>query len=93
MNEVTILGASGFIGSNLRRAVQAAGLPCYAPGRAEALRTGPLGTVFYCIGVTADFRTRPFDTVAAHVCRLSRVLQGCEFDALIYLSSTRVYGK
>ncbi len=50
-----------------------------------------LGHIIYCIGLTADFRTKPFETVDAHVCKLLDVIRGCEFDSLLYLSSTRLY--
>jgi nucleoside-diphosphate-sugar epimerase len=50
-----------------------------------------LGHVIYCIGLTADFRTRPFDTVEAHVCKLKNILQDSKLESLVYLSSTRVY--
>ncbi len=88
---VTVLGASGFIGSNLVRSFAAQGIRCDAPGRDAPLSKKPLGTVFYCIGLTADFRTKPLETVEAHVCKLKHILENCEFDQLIYLSTTRVY--
>jgi nucleoside-diphosphate-sugar epimerase len=47
--------------------------------------------VVYAIGLTADFRTRPLETVEAHVCVLRRLLAEARFDSLTYLSSTRVY--
>jgi nucleoside-diphosphate-sugar epimerase len=50
-----------------------------------------LGHIIYCIGVTADFRTRPFDTVDAHVCKLLDILKNHDFESLTYLSSTRIY--
>ena len=53
----------------------------------------PLGHVFYCIGLTADFRSHPFDTVRAHVTVLSDLLEHADFASLLYLSSTRVYGR
>jgi nucleoside-diphosphate-sugar epimerase len=61
------------------------------PRRDECLVGKQLGLVVYAIGVTSDFRQRPFDTVAAHVCRLNEVLRECDFESLTYLSSTRVY--
>jgi nucleoside-diphosphate-sugar epimerase len=88
---ITVLGASGFIGRHLAQAVRASGEECYAPPRSEALPGRPLGDVIYCVGLTADFRWRPFATVDAHVCTLSKVLQDCDFDSFLYLSSTRVY--
>jgi nucleoside-diphosphate-sugar epimerase len=92
MKLVTILGASGFIGSHLLARLRELGIDCFCPARGEEIADRNLGEVIYCIGLTADFRTRPFDTVEAHVSELSRVLQKCNFDSLLYLSSARVYG-
>jgi nucleoside-diphosphate-sugar epimerase len=50
-----------------------------------------LGHVVYCIGLTADWRSRPFETVDAHVCTLLDLIKTHHFDSLLYLSSTRVY--
>ena len=49
------------------------------------------GHVVYCIGLTADFRSRPWDTVDAHVGVLRHLLAEGRFASLTYLSSTRVY--
>lgn len=94
----TVLGASGFIGRALcLNLVTGPDATVWAPDRAElgGLLAEPdtqeLGHVFYCIGLTADFRTRPFDTVEAHVCLLRQILHSGRFDSLTYLSSTRVY--
>ncbi len=88
----TVLGASGFIGGHLARSLAAAGHEVFAPERgAPEIFTRPLGHVFYCIGLTADFRQRPFDTVEAHVCLLAGILRRADFLSLTYLSSTRVY--
>ena len=51
-----------------------------------------LGHVIYAIGVTADFRWKPFETVDAHVSTLAQLLKNSQFDSWLYLSSTRVYG-
>ena len=88
----TVLGASGYIGSRLVAHLQAQGHTVWAPTRGDAeVFTRPLGHVIYCVGLTADFRTRPFDTVDAHVGLLAEVLRRAQFDSLLYLSSTRVY--
>ena len=88
----TVLGASGFIGRNLASRLRDEGHDVFAPARNDEGRfRNVLGHVIYCIGLTADFRKRPFDTVRAHVSVLSDVLERADFTSLLYLSSTRVY--
>lgn len=91
MSPFTVLGAGGFIGSHLARALEQAGHAVFAPARDANFSGRELGHVIYSIGMTADFRSRPFDTVTAHVAKLQQVLSGCDFASLTYLSSTRVY--
>jgi nucleoside-diphosphate-sugar epimerase len=88
---ITVLGASGYIGSHIVQRLQQAGRELYVPGRHEPLGDRELGDIIYCIGMTGDFRTKPFDTVEAHVCVLNKILKECSFSSLTYLSSTRVY--
>ena len=90
---VTVLGASGFIGSNLIKELDRRGIAFYAPKRDENIGQKELGHIIYCIGMTADFRTKPFETVESHVCKLLNLLQNCQFESLTYLSSTRLYLK
>jgi nucleoside-diphosphate-sugar epimerase len=87
----TILGSTGFIGSNLLRWLQDRSIPCQAPARDDDLRDRPLGHVVYCIGLTGDFRFHRHETVEAHVCKVERLLHHGQFDSLTYLSSTRLY--
>jgi nucleoside-diphosphate-sugar epimerase len=90
----TVLGASGFIGRNLVVHLRSQGHEVLTPARDDpSVLTEPLGHVFYCIGLTADFRSRPFDSVRAHVGVLADILQHASFTSLVYLSSTRVYAK
>lgn len=92
MTRFTVLGGSGFVGSHLAEYLNSRGYEVEVPTRQESgLLTYPLGHVMYCIGLTGDFRSRPFDTVEAHVEVLRRVLQHADFETLTYLSSTRVY--
>lgn len=88
---ITILGASGFLGSHMELKCKNENIPYWSPARQDKLEGKKLGHVLYCIGLTSDFRTKPFDTVEAHVCKLNEVLKHCDFDSLTYLSSTRVY--
>jgi nucleoside-diphosphate-sugar epimerase len=88
----TVLGASGFIGSHVAAHLSASGNECFAPERNDpVIYQQELGHVIYCIGLTADFRSRPLETVEAHVCRLRDILERARFESLLYLSSTRVY--
>lgn len=90
----TVLGASGAIGRSLAAHLRAAGQTVYTPVRGDTgLYQRPLGHVIYAIGLTADFRQRPYDTVQAHVSVLAELLQQADFESLLYLSSTRVYGR
>jgi nucleoside-diphosphate-sugar epimerase len=88
---ITVLGASGFIGSHLAKRLEQYKLEYQAVKRNETIPPGNLGRVIYCIGVTADFRSKPFDAVDAHVCRLLELVREHEFESLLYLSSTRLY--
>ncbi len=88
---VTILGSTGFIGSHLVSRLAESRVPYQALDKDFDLCSSHLGTVIYCIGLTADFRWRPLDTVEAHVCTLKDILDHASFDSLTYLSSTRIY--
>lgn len=89
----TVLGASGTIGRKLSAHLRAAGHAVFSPGRGEDFYSRPLGHVIYAIGMTADFRQRPYETVQSHVSLLAELLQNGNFESLLYLSSTRVYGR
>ena len=88
---ITILGASGFIGSSLVKKLQEKNIPFEAPLKGEDLNNKNWGDIIYCIGLTADFRQKPFETVEAHVCLINYILKNIQFESITYLSSTRVY--
>jgi nucleoside-diphosphate-sugar epimerase len=86
------LGGAGYVGRHLAAHLRASGYQVLVPRRGSgAILRQPLGRVIYAIGLTADFRSRPFETVEAHVNLLSEVLRHGDFESLLYLSSTRVY--
>jgi len=88
----TVLGASGYIGGHMVRYLRASGHAVYAPRRgAPGAFDQPLGHVIFAVGLTADFRSRPLDTMEAHVTAVADVLRCGHFESLTYLSSTRVY--
>ena len=90
---ITVFGASGFIGSHLVEHLRASGLEHRALGRGDPMPTQWLGHVIWCIGVTGDFRERGHDCFEADVCALLALLRQGRFESLLYLSSTRLYGR
>lgn len=90
--KATVFGAQGFIGRHLTQYLCGQGWDVLALGRgAEPPEGQSLGHVFYCIGLTADFRTRPFETIEAHVSLAAEILQQARYDSFLYCSSTRIY--
>ena len=89
----TVLGATGFIGMRVAALARSLGHNVCCPSRDENLDGRDLGHVIYSIGITADFRRRPHDTVTAHVTKLQELLTRTSFDSLVYLSSTRDYAR
>jgi nucleoside-diphosphate-sugar epimerase len=88
----TVFGGAGFVGSRLVSTLSEKGHECRVPGRDEILDLEkPLGHAVWCIGLTSDFRERPFDTMEAHAGLLAEVLRRARFVSFTYLSSTRVY--
>ena len=92
MSKYTVMGAGGFVGGRVVAHLRAQGIEPYCPTRDDAaLWSRDLGYIFYCAGLTGDYRTRPFATVEAHVSLLARILETARFDRIVYLSSTRLY--
>lgn len=90
--QATLIGGHGFVGRHLQTALTQSGWQYRVCGKNDPIpQKEDLGHVFYCAGLTANFRQHPFATVEAHVSLLSQVLQCCTFTSLTYLSSTRVY--
>lgn len=88
----TVLGANGFVGSHVVGLLRSRSEEVQPVGRRELpVLEGHLGHVIDCIGMTADFRTRPLDTMAAHVTVIEPLLRDYAFDSFVFTSSTRVY--
>lgn len=94
---ITVLGAGGWIGSALVDSLRSREQPVMPVSRSgmRSWVTGmdPVGPVIYAIGLTSDFRQRPYETVEAHVNLVSQVLQRPGLENFLLLSSTRVYGR
>jgi len=89
----TVLGGSGFIGSRLVKHLETCGHIVQVASRdATEISSGTAGHVVCCIGLTSDFRTRPYEAVDAHVCTPARLMRTMQFDSWLTLSSTRLYG-
>ncbi|MGH8035149.1 MAG: NAD-dependent epimerase/dehydratase family protein [Lysobacterales bacterium] len=88
----TVIGTSGFIGGALAASLRADKQTVFAPARGSAdLFTAHLGHVIYAVGVTANFRVRPFDTLRANTGLVAELLERAEFESFLYLSSARIY--
>lgn len=88
---ITVLGHKGFIGSEIVRQLIQRGTEVYLPERDEDLSDKDLGKVIYCIGLTADAKKKPFETIDAHINKLSQIIRYSKFEDITYASSTRVY--
>lgn len=89
----TILGGRGFIGATMVKYLTEAGHDVHVPKRdLSDIDKKSAGHIMYAIGLTGDFRTRPYDTVDAHVTLLAALLREVQFESWLYLSSTRLYG-
>lgn len=92
----TVFGSSGFVGKGLVKSLRGDLHEVVTPCRSdkdwlENAFSKDMGHVIYSIGLTANFRELPFETVEAHVTLLSNILKNGKMESLTYLSSTRVY--
>jgi nucleoside-diphosphate-sugar epimerase len=93
MISVCILGGNGSIGRALKvHLADDPDLKITTPSVSDYFaKPAHHDLVYYCIGMTSDFREFPFRTIEAHVEILSKVLESGNFGRLVYLSSTRLY--
>lgn len=92
MTVYTVFGAGGFIGARLCAKLEAGGGSVRRVSRDNWPAPGSrLGHVTFTIGMTADFRTKPFETVESQVSVLARALKDYRYESFLALSSTRVY--
>lgn len=88
---ITVFGHKGFIGSQIVKELEKRNLEYFLPERDENVEGKDLGKVIYCIGLTADAKRRPFETINAHINKLSEIIRLCKFEDITYASSARVY--
>jgi nucleoside-diphosphate-sugar epimerase len=90
----SVVGSNGFIGQELVSRLRSMGFPVLELNRDNfdaGLNSEDLGHIYYCAGTSKNFLTDSFDTVDAHVTKLSQILNKGSFKSLTYLSSTRLY--
>ncbi|MEK9569491.1 MAG: SDR family oxidoreductase [Paracoccaceae bacterium] len=91
----TVIGVNGFIGKAIFTKLKDLGFAVFGYDRADCdtfdVVSQPIGHVIYAAGVTADFRSRPHDTMEAHVSSATSLLRNTRFESFLYLSSTRLY--
>lgn len=88
---ISVFGHKGFIGSQVVRELENRQIPYYLPERDEDVSGRSYGKLIYCIGLTADAKKKPFETIQAHINKLSDIIRNAMFDEIVYASSTRVY--
>ena len=93
MDRVTVVGARGFIGGAVAARAQSLGIDVLRCRHDNVPRDRQLGTVIYCSGVAWDAEKRPLDAYDVHVASVLRLLENAAFKRLVYISSTRVYGR
>lgn len=72
---ITVLGSSGFVGSQIIKDLFNKNVNFSAPERNAVIQNMDLGDVIYCIGLTADFRTFPHETITSHISYLNDLIQ------------------
>jgi nucleoside-diphosphate-sugar epimerase len=91
-DRITVFGAGGYVGSALVTSLQRANVEVVAVTRDNIADTPRrLGRAIYAIGLTSDFRSKPVETIQAHVVLLADLLVCKDFASFTYLSSTRLY--
>ena len=86
----TILGANGFLGSNIKNHLLENNFECYTPNiRKEDISNKSLGHVIYAVG-SVDFMNIN-KIVESHVCTLKNILDNCNFESFLYISTGRFY--
>lgn len=89
--DYSVVGASGFIGSNMVSFLEKLGYSVLKIGRnLEEIKTNNLGVVIYCAGF-GDCQNDPNNVIDANINHLSKILNNCIYKKLFYISSTRVY--
>lgn len=89
--DYSIIGSSGFIGSNIASFLENRGYKVLRIGRElSKVPVKSLGIIIYCAGY-GNCQQDPINVVDANVVYLSNILKNYFYDKIFYISSTRVY--
>lgn len=94
---IHVLGSKGWIGSSLVQYYEKHGFTVNQVHRENINNwlndKSPKDLVIYAIGITGDFRTKPYKTYVSNAGLISNILeiQGELIKKLLYLSSSRIY--
>ncbi|MBW8185199.1 NAD-dependent epimerase/dehydratase family protein [Shewanella nanhaiensis] len=89
MKKYTVVGSTGFIGNNLVRFLTEKGEEVTEINRIAPSRNESLGTIVYCAGFGGC--DEPQKVLDANLTFLMKLLDECNYERFIYISSTRVY--
>lgn len=94
MNEISLIGASGFVGSAIYMMAQEMGVGIRAFSREdrEAFLSRSHKNVIYCAGENVCDKKSIVNLVDANAFYLTEIISKQNFEHLTYFSSTRVYG-
>tara|TARA_A100000164_G_C21869331_1_gene754298 strand:+ start:162 stop:950 length:789 start_codon:yes stop_codon:yes gene_type:complete len=94
---IHVLGSKGWIGSSIVKYLMKLGFKVNQVHRYNIDNwlndKSPKDLVIYAIGITGDFRTKPYKTYDSNAGLISKILenQGELIKKLLYLSSSRIY--
>jgi nucleoside-diphosphate-sugar epimerase len=91
LSSYTVIGGSGFIGSEVCKRLIKNGHSVFIPERDDSrLLTKNLGIIIFCAGA-GDCENAPFTVFKANSLLLAKILEKSDFQKMIYISSTRLY--
>lgn len=93
--KATVIGSSGYVGRHVVNRLNNLGIDVTAPRRGNELQLlgTDLGELFYCAGMTSNYAANPVDTVQVHINLILSLLESCQYNSIVYLSSTRLYDR
>lgn len=94
MNEISLIGASGFVGSAIYKMAQemGVGIRIFSREDREAFLSKSHKNVIYCAGENVCDKKSIVNLVDANSFYLAEIISKQNFEHLTYFSSTRVYG-